>query len=298
MVVAILAAGALTACGPGAQDVLARPAVVATLPPIADWCRVLLETDATAHALLQPGQTPHGYEPTPQDARRITDARALVAWGGGIDDWAANLVTAAHAATPVSWLYRSPKASASGVHAHGHAHDEGENPHAWLDPVDARARVDHLAAVLAEVFPEHAQQIRIRATAYDGALAELENRAHRARTIWTDARIVTLHDAWPHFFGACGLRSLGSIQAASGAPPSSRHLAALIEALKANQRAAVIAEPQVSPTLAQAVAREAGVPLLVLDPLGREGVAGYDSYLHMMHSNLDTLANSFGAIPE
>ena len=43
------------------------------------------------------------------------------------------------------------------------------------------------------------------------------------------------------------------------------------------------------PELVDALAREAGVQVLRLDPLGHPAVPGYDSYHAMLESNLQTL---------
>lgn len=292
-----LLAGAAVACSAAGAPAADTPVVVATIAPVADWCRVLLEDDARVHTLLRPGRTPHAYEPTPQDAMRITEASVVVGWGGAVDDWLAPLMSAAGATPAVVWLYVPPDVRpAAQIEARVHA-EHAANPHTWLDPAQARLPVQRLAGGLVEALPEHAATIRERWRAFDRELVDLQARMARAAEAWQGGGVVTMHGGWPHFLAACGLRELGSIRRASGAPPSVRDLTRLTDALEGETIRVVIAEPQVSRALARTLAEERGAHVVVLDPLGRPGVPGYDTYLHMMHSNLDALAAVFGPIP-
>ncbi len=259
--------------------------MVATIPPVADWCRHLVAGDTSVTSLMRPGRTAHGYEPGPAEAQRIAEAVLIVGWGGAVDHWLGGLVTGTDAR--VVWLYAEP----------GAAHAPDENPHAWLDPARARGYVARLADELAAATPEHAAAIRKRAAAYDGELAVLQARMQRAARAWDGYGIVCLHDAWPHFLAACGVANLGSIYAASGAPPSAANLVHLTEALRAQPYPAIAVEPQFSPAVAETLAQETGAPIIVLDPLGRTDTTGYDTYEAMMHSNVDALAAVLPPIP-
>jgi len=52
---------------------------------------------------------------------------------------------------------------------------------------------------------------------------------------------------------------------------------------------AVFSEPQLSAKAATAIAEEANVRVLMLDPLGGEGIPGRDSYLDLMRYNLNVM---------
>jgi ABC-type Zn uptake system ZnuABC Zn-binding protein ZnuA len=51
----------------------------------------------------------------------------------------------------------------------------------------------------------------------------------------------------------------------------------------------IFAEPQLSSKAARVIAAEIGGAVLVLDPVGGEGIAGRDSYLALMRYNLATI---------
>lgn len=273
-------------CAASSDGTAPAASVVATIPPLADWCRVLVGDTVPVVTLLRPGQSPHAYEPTPHDARRVATAAVVVGWGEPVDHWLTRALTAADPSAQVVWLYDGARV---GRETH---------PHAWLDPSRARAYVATLAQELARALPDHAEAIASRAATYDADLAVLVARTRRAASVWQDFGVVCVHDAWEPFLTSCGVAQVGSIHAASGAPPSARVLAELTELLRGQKVRVIVAEPQLSPMLAHTLAAEAAAEVIVLDPLGRGDVAGYDSYLAMMHSNLDALARVLPSIPD
>lgn len=283
-----MAIALLGGCGGAPPEGRADPAgVVATIPPIGDWCRVLLPPETAITVVLQPGQSPHGFEPTAAAARRIAGATVVIGWGGPVDRWLDAFLAGGAQEPTVVWL--AGEAGATGM--------ETVQPHAWLAPTAARQAVTRLAEALAEAFPADARAITQRAAAYDEQLYGLQQRMRRAARGWEGLGVVSLHDAWQPFFNACGLAHLGSIQSVSGAPPSSARLVHLAETLTSQPYRVLAVEPQLSGAVANLLAREAAAQVVVLDPLGRADVPGYDSYLAMMQSNLDALAAILPPIP-
>jgi zinc transport system substrate-binding protein len=61
-----------------------------------------------------------------------------------------------------------------------------------------------------------------------------------------------------------------------------------VEAIRHCGIRVVFAEPQLSPRIAEVIAREAGVKVLMLDPIGGRPPYG-ENYLQMMRYNLNTL---------
>jgi zinc transport system substrate-binding protein len=82
----------VAACGgdePASSD--DRPRFVTTIPPFEMILRPVVEGRATVERLLDPGASPHTYDPTPSDLRAVSNATALVYGAEHLDGWAANL---------------------------------------------------------------------------------------------------------------------------------------------------------------------------------------------------------------
>lgn len=78
------------------------------------------------------------------------------------------------------------------------------------------------------------------------------------------------------------------IEEAPGREPTPRHLQNLVTAIRHSGIKAVFAEPQLNPRVAEMIAKEAEVKVLLLDPMG--GRPPYETdYLQMMRYNLAAL---------
>ena len=102
---------------------------------------------------------------------------------------------------------------------------------------------------------------------------------------------VCFHPAYTYFSRRYGLKEVGVIEAAPGREPSPGHLQKIINAIKQTGVKAVLAEPQFSPRVAEIIAREAGVKVLFIDPLGGRPPYGSD-YIKLMRHNLAVLAQA------
>ena len=122
--------------------------------------------------IANPATDPHAYEPSAADARRLADARLVVANGAGYDPWMQRLLSAAGGTRTVLDV-----GNLMGVPA-------GANPHLWYWPAAVDATVSKLAADLAALDPGDAnyfrQQGRHVATVvladYHAALAGIRDR--------------------------------------------------------------------------------------------------------------------------
>jgi ABC-type Zn2+ transport system substrate-binding protein/surface adhesin len=73
-----------------------------------------------------------------------------------------------------------------------------------------------------------------------------------------------------------------------GTEPSAQHVQALLAELRAPEPAALFIEPQLESQLAQALAREAGVAVHTIDPLGGgPGAASYEELVRGITHALD-----------
>ena len=160
----LLAATALSSCfavGAAAQDDGGPFKAVTTFTVLADMARNVAGDAAEVVSITKPGAEIHGYEPTPQDIVRASDAD-LILWNGlnlelWFEQFVANLgdipsVTLTDGIEPI------PIAEGS--------YEGKANPHAWMGLDNALLYVDNIAAAFAEHDPENAETYRANAEAY------------------------------------------------------------------------------------------------------------------------------------
>jgi manganese transport system substrate-binding protein len=125
MTILLLGVAPLAAC-----DVVGggSPQVLATTTILADMAKQVAGDRMTIGSIVPAGAHVEEYEPRPDDAKRMSEAKLVVTNGLDLDKWVEPLLSNARAGTPVIVV-------TDGVP------DIEENPHMWFDPARARRYV-------------------------------------------------------------------------------------------------------------------------------------------------------------
>ena len=285
---AILIAGGALGCQPGAGTVAPATGalkVVATTTVFADIVQNVGGSRVAATSIIPAGVGPEDYEPKPDDARRLSDAKLIVSNGVGLDDFLDKLLASGTGGqTPQLVLGDGiPTLTENGE----------QNPHFWLDPsLVKQYYVPKIAAKLSELDPAGKATYDANVASYGAALDSLdaELKAKVATIPEANRKLVTFHDAFPYFARHYGFELIGVILENVGQEPTAAELAALVDEVKAAHVKAVFSEAQFSPKLSETLAQEAGITKVVTtlynDALGP---APADTYLGLMRWNVDEI---------
>ena len=257
-----------------------RRVAAASIAPLADLVARVAGDGWTVRVIVPPGRSPHVFEPTPGEVRRIANASLIVTVGAGYDEWAGSLARASASTAVVH------DAGASvGVTAWPRGAEEaegvlGHDPHWWLSPPLAARALPPLAERLAALDPAGAAGYRARADETRASLAALDTRLAALLAPVRGRAFLSAHAAWAYFADRYGLRPVGSIEPVPGREPSPRALLDLIRAARGERLGTLFTEPQFPESSARIVAKEAGVGVLELDPIG--GVPGRRTYEELL----------------
>jgi len=280
-------AASSSAAGSGGPPTAAADAikVVATTTVFADIVQNVGGSRVVATSIIPAGVGPEDYEPKPDDARKLSDAKLVVSNGVGLDNFLDRLLASGTGGkTPQLVLGDGiPTITVDGE----------ANPHFWLDPsLVKQYYVPRIAAKLSDIDPAGKATYDANAAAYSSTLDSLdaELKAKIATIPEANRKLVTFHDAFPYFARHFGFELVGVILANVGQEPTAADLAALVDKVKSAGVKAVFSEAQFSPKLSQTLAQEAGVTKVVTtlynDALGP---APADSYLGLMRWNVDQI---------
>ncbi len=174
---------------------------------------------------------------------------------------------------------------------HGHG---DVNPHTWVSPRNAILQVRAIEKALSAARPASAGAFRRNADAYVSRLSALAEEFEAAAKTFRRRNIVTFHNVFDYLARDLGLTVVGEIETAPGQEPSAGEIRNLSRTIRERKVPVVFSEPQYSPKLADALAREAGVPVRVLDPVatGSPALAAYED---AMRRNLSTLKEALSA---
>jgi ABC-type Zn uptake system ZnuABC Zn-binding protein ZnuA len=286
MLVAFVAV-AIAACGTGGGSTPGADGlkVVTTTTVFADIVQNVGGSRVSATSIIPPGVGPEDYEPKPDDAKKLADAKLIVSNGVGLDDFLNDLLASGTGGeTPHLVLGDGiPVMTVDGE----------ENPHFWLDPTIVKQYyLPAIAAKLTELDPQGEATFDANVASYGARLDALDTelKAKVATIPEANRKLVTFHDAFPYFAKHFGFELVGVVLENVGQEPSAADLAALVEKVKAAGVKAVFSEAQFNPKLSETLAQEAGITTVVTtlynDALGP---APADTYIGMMGWNVDQI---------
>ncbi len=178
-----------------------------------------------------------------------------------------------------------------GAEAHAHG---GNDMHVWLDPANARAMVEHIAAELADVDPDRAGHYRRNAEALASRIesvdAEIAEKLSEVRSM----RYIVFHDAYQYFERHYGLNPVGPITVSPERAPGAARLREIQARIEETGAVCVFAEPQFEPRLVETVVEGSGARIGSLDPLGAAYEAGADLYFDVMRGLAEGLRDCLG----
>jgi zinc transport system substrate-binding protein len=276
-----------------ALEVQAAPVrVVATILPLADLVRQVGGNRVTVTTLLPANASAHSFEPTPSRMRQVAGAQLLVKVGADLDPWADRLFAGRSsrpatvtAAEGVPLLRASRQELLQDRHKHDHG--KGDDPHVWLDPVMVRdTLVPRLVTALSRLSPADAPLFKANGERLRKELSSLDKDIRRTVAALPRRDFIALHSAWGYLAQRYGLRQVAAVEPFPGKEPSARYLAALISLARRQGVKTIFAEPQLSDKAARTLAAEIGGNVLILDPVGGEGIVGRDTYIGLMRYNL------------
>jgi ABC-type Zn uptake system ZnuABC Zn-binding protein ZnuA len=265
-----------------ATGVPTRPSVAVTIAPLRDIARRLGNPEIRAVLILPPGASPHTFEPTPRKIQELVGVQVLFCIGHGLDDWAAAMARAAG----VPRIVRVD----SGVRLRRAPGSVSIDPHYWLSADNGKAIARTVESEMEKILPQAAPVFRSRLARY---LTELERTDAEIRRLLADLpnrNIATFHDAFEYFADAYDLNIVAVFEPYPGREPGPKFVREFGEKIRQTRVRVIFAEPQLSIDILRPIARDLGVALSVLDPLG--GVPGRETFLELMRFNAGQIARS------
>lgn len=226
-----------------------RPVVLTTFTVLADIAQNVAGDHLRVESITKPGAEIHGYEPTPGDIRKATDADLIVDNGLNLEVWFAQFFESMDAPHVVA---------SDGVEVIDITEDAyagKPNPHAWMSPANVQLYVDTMAAAFSDLDPAHAEEFAANAAAYKAELQQVQDdlAASLSELPANERALVTCEGAFSYLARDAGLTEsyIWAVNAEQQATP--RQIAAVIEFVNDNDVPAVFCESTVSDRAMQQV---------------------------------------------
>jgi zinc transport system substrate-binding protein len=250
--------------------------VAASIFPVYDIARNIIGDKMDVELILPPGVSPHTFEPSPKEAAKIQNAQIIFIIGHGLDIWAENLAKANAPQAIIITLDKNINLRQLG----------GEpNPHYFVSLKNGAIIAQTIADEISGIDPANRIFYQSQAQSYIAKLNNLLSEGRVKLASLKDKNFITFHEAFGYFASDFGLSVAATIEPFPGKEPSAQYLEDVSKIIDQYRVKALFKEPQLSSAVIEALARDKGIKLLTLDPLGGNTGSFYD----MMKSNINTV---------
>ena len=140
----------------------------------------------------------------------------------------------------------------------------GGNPHVHTDPRNIARVAKVLAERLAQLDAANAATYRSRADAFDKRWAEAIARWEKQAAPLKGVPLVQHHKGFTYLINWLGMREVGDLEPKPGIPPTTSHLAGLVEQMKKAPAKMIVYSSYDDPKAAQFLSQRTGIPNVML----------------------------------
>lgn len=257
--------------------------VVANFYPVAEVAARVGGELVEVTNLTPAGAEPHDIELTTRQVDKLEDADLVLYLGSGFQP-AVERVAGRRESGSLDLLEK--------IELEKGVDNSDLDPHFWLDPRLMAEAVDAVLDALVALSPSDGPTFRANAARYTEELTALDGELQQGLSECLRREIVTSHAAFFYLARRYRLTQLPIAGLSPEAEPDAGRLASLTDQIKAKGVTTVFYEDLVSPRVARALAREAGVRTAVLSPLeglSKEQADAGKDYSAVMRDNLAVL---------
>ena len=262
--------------------------VLSTFTVISDMVREVGGDRVNAVSLTKPGVEIHGYEPTPGDLVRASEADIIFDNGMNLEAWAAKL----YASVPdVPHVTISEGVTIIPI-SEG-AYKDKPNPHAWMSPKQALVYVENIRRALVEISPADEAYFNARAQAYSDQIRALDGELRDSlATIPSSSRyLVTCEGAFSYLTKDYGMQELYLWAINDESQGSPQQIAKVVDTVKERKISTVFCESTVEPRIQREVVQASGAKMggvLYVDSLSAASGPA-PTYLSLLEHTVDTI---------
>lgn len=243
--------------------------IYVSILPLRGLVQEIVGDELPVEVLVPAGASPESFEPTPRQFVALNNARLVCSVG--LIDFETTLLQKLDNPQKLVNLSAGVEllaGSCSHVHADGHHHAHGIDPHIWTSPRALKQMAANAYTAIRRCYPDSAQY----ETNYLNLCEKLDSLDARTARLIAESGVklfVLYHPALTYYARDYGVQQLAIEE--DGKEPSARHLARLIETARANGVRRIFYQSQFPASTVAVIAEDVGAETVQIDPL-REDV--------------------------
>ena len=287
--------------------------VVVSIKPFHSLVSTVMQGVSEPALLLNGNNSPHTYSLRPSAAVKLQNAD-LVFWGGEnlegflakpIHSLAAGARVVSFEDTPglilrpfrsvKEWQELDPESKNDQDHVKKRKINRlpGNDPHIWLDPLNAQKITQYLIQILSKFDPENSQTYHSNGKKTILRLSDLNIQLETKMSSVSSKPYIVFHDAYQYFEKRYQLNPIASVIVSSGPSTSVGRLIDIRKKIKIKKVLCIFTEPQFSPKLVQTVISGTAVKKGILDPIGTSISPGPEMYFTLLNNISHSISTCF-----
>ena len=221
--------------------------------------------------MVQPGNSPHTYEPKPSQMISVTKADIYFAidvefehvWLPKFQSLNSNMriVDISKGIKKMHMIQ-----DIHGDETHGDHDHKGEDPHIWTAPENVKIMAQNIYDALVKLDTANAPYYKTNLDAFLASISKTDTHIKEILSTLKESRtFMVFHPSWGYFAKAYNLEQIAV--EVEGKSPKPRELVTLIKEAKEEKVTAIFTQPEFSDASAKIIANELHIPVVKISPM-------------------------------
>ena len=254
--------------------------IAASVYPIAMLVEEVGGDKVTVTTIIPPGVDPHHFEISPSSMKAVYESDAVFLVGADFDSYIIG-------EEPLGAQIRVEfcESLSDSLIELGHTF----NPHFWLDPVLAGKMGECIGRTLIAIDYDNHSYYEKRIARFAARMDSLNADVKERLAASGFKTFVSFHPAWTYFARRYGLTEVGVVEKYPEHEPSAKWVAGLIREIQRRDVEILIVERASDPGVVRSLAKDTGLEVLALDPIGDPNAPGRGDYFALIGHNVDLI---------
>ena len=267
-----------------------RPKIVATASMIADMARTISGDLVEVECIVPIGGDPHLHEPTPRDARLVSEADLILVNAMTFEGWLGKLIANSGTTARIDTVTRgiTPIRSLT--------YKNAVDPHAWMDASNGLIYIENIYKAIVTLDPDNSDIYKFNYETYKAQLEDLDRYIfEKIKSLPLEKRVlITSHDAFQYYGKRYGLQLEALLGISTDADIQTSDIMRISKVISNNNIPAIFTESTINPKVLNQLAKDHDIEIggiLFSDSIGDKDSEA-PSYLAMLRYNTDTIVEA------
>lgn len=252
----------------------AKPIVVVSIVPEKTFIKKIAKDKVSVTVMVQPGNSPHTYEPKPSQMIAISKSKLYFSMGVEFEEtWVERFKSQNPSLKFINLSSNITKIPMTAHHHHGDKdgkeesrHHNGLDPHIWTSPKNVSIMAETIYKALVELDPSNEKFYESNLNDF---LNEIKKTDQKIKTILKElppkAKFMVFHPSWGYFAHDYNLVQIAV--EVEGKKPKPKEMVTLMKEAKEENVRVIFTQPEFSNKSAKIIARELHIPVEKISPL-------------------------------